>query len=141
MEGALFSCGDGHAAQGDGECCGTAIETQMQVTVRLTVEKNKDWVKSPHYLTGPAAETSGAGGEQKGTYAAVGIDSDLLEASRKALRGLIEWVVATKGLEREEAYVLASVAADLKITEIVDMPNFAVACVLPLNVFVGEEFQ
>jgi len=113
----------------------------MQATVRLTVEKGKDWVKSPHYLTSTAAPTAiFSSREEKGTYAAVGIDSDLLEASKKALRGLIEWLVATKGLEREEAYVLASVAADMKITEIVDMPNFAVACALPLSVFVGEEY-
>lgn len=138
VAGALFSCGDGHAAQGDGEVCGTAIETPMKATVRLTVEKNKPWVKSPHYLTNPVDPAAVA---NKGEYAALGIDSDLLEASKKALRSLIEWLVATKGLTRVEAYMLASVAADLKIAEAVDMPNFAVACSLPLSVFVGEQYQ
>lgn len=142
VKGALFSCGDGHAAQGDGESCGTAIETPMRAKMRLTLEKGKDWVKSPHYLTAPASSGLGVKSniEDKGEYAAVGIDADLLEASRKAVRGLVEWVVATKGLTREDAYVLTSVAADLKITEIVDMPHFAVACSLPLSVFVGEEY-
>ena len=145
VEGALFSCGDGHAAQGDGEVCGTAIETQMDVTLRLTVEKGKmgDWVKSPHYLTSGnqnherESKVTAAG---KGEYAAVGIDADLREASRKAVRGLIGWLMGEKGLQREEAYVLCSVAADLKIVEAVDMPHFAVACSLPLSVFVGPPY-
>lgn len=139
VAGALFSCGDGHAAQGDGECCGTAIETPMKATVRLTVQKAKPWVVSPHYETPvPAAGALVSAG--KGEYAALGIDADLREASRKALRGLIAWLVAEKGLTREEAYMLASVAADMKITEIVDMPHYAVACSLPLSVFVGAPY-
>lgn len=142
VPGALFSCGDGHATQGDGEVCGTAIETPMRARVRLTVEKSKPWVVSPHFVT-----ASGEGHAQacakrvgRGEYAALGIDPDLREASRKALRGLIDWLVGEKGLEREEAYMLASVAADLKIAEIVDMPNYAVACALPLSVFVGAPY-
>ena len=148
MPGALFSCGDGHAAQGDGEVCGTAIETPMKCTVRLTVEKNKPYVTSPHYLT--VKEGSEAGyqshqGKESGIgrgqeYAALGIDADLREASRKALRGLIAWLVAEKGLSRVESYMLASVCADLRITEAVDMPHYAVACALPLAVFVGKPY-
>ncbi|KAL3421160.1 acetamidase formamidase [Phlyctema vagabunda] len=137
VEGALLSCGDGHAAQGDGEVCGTAIETSMKASIRVTVEKSKPWVKSPHYLT--ASETKAS--VSKGEYAALGIDPDLREASRKALRSLVDWLVGDKGLTRTEAYMLASVAADLKIAEAVDMPHYAVACALPLNVFVGKEYQ
>jgi acetamidase/formamidase len=142
VPGALFSCGDGHAAQGDGEVCGTAIETQMRASIRLTVEKNKPWVVSPHYLTPSGEGHASACGKRvgKGEYAALGIDPDLREASRKALRGLIDWLVGEKGLEREEAYMLASVAADLKIAEAVDMPHYGVACVLPLSVFVGAPY-
>ena len=139
VAGALFSCGDGHAAQGDGEVCGTAIETSMNATVRLTVEKNKPWVVSPHYITSTDVKVQAEGSQgraEKGYYAALGIDADLREASRKALRGLIAWLVGEKGLTQEEAYMLASVAADLKIAEAVDMPNYAVACSLPLSVFV-----
>ncbi|KAE8442211.1 hypothetical protein EG329_003740 [Mollisiaceae sp. DMI_Dod_QoI] len=73
----------------------------------------------------------------KGEYAVLGIDSDLREASRKALRGVIEWLVGEKGLTREEGYMLASVCADLRIAEIVDMPNYAVSCAVPLSIFVG----
>lgn len=136
VKGALFSCGDGHAAQGDGECCGTAIETPMKATVRLSVEKNMPWVVSPHYIT----PGDGSVKSEKGEYAALGIDADLREASRKALRGMVNWLVSEKGLSREEGYMLASVAADLKIAEIVDMPHYAVACSLPLSVFVGKPY-
>lgn len=139
VPGALFSCGDGHAAQGDGEVCGTAIETPMKASVRLTVEKNKKYVQTPHYLTS-GKEVEGVKVENKGEYAVLGIDADLREASRKAVRALIGWLVAEKGLERSEAYMLCSVAADLKIAEAVDMPHYAVACSLPLNVFVGAPY-
>ena len=71
--GALFSCGDGHAAQGDGEVCGTAIETAMRATLRLTVRKNHDWVASPHYFCPPL--TPIAGFEDRGSYAALGVCS------------------------------------------------------------------
>ncbi|TVY51167.1 Formamidase [Lachnellula cervina] len=137
VKGALFSCGDGHAAQGDGEVCGTAIETPMKAKVKLTVEKGKPWIVSPHYITNPTGATDV---ENRGEYAALGIDADLREASRKAVRGLINWLVGEKGLTRVEGYMLASVAGDLKIAEAVDMPNYAVACSLPLSVFVGPPY-
>ncbi|KAK2802594.1 hypothetical protein FQN51_004387 [Onygenales sp. PD_10] len=138
--GALFSCGDGHAAQGDGEVCGCAIETSMKATLRLTLCKDQPWITAPQFQT-PAgsAQLQGPGEAQqpdKGQYAAMGIDSDLLEAARKATRNLIEWLVRTKGLSRAEAYILASVAGNLKIVEIVDMPNYAVAMSLPLGIFI-----
>lgn len=146
VEGALFSCGDGHAAQGDGEVCGTAIETPMTARVRLTVLKNgngnKSYIDTPHFVT-PAGDTHAkacAERVRKGEYAAMGIDADLREASRKAVRGTIAWLVAEKGLTREEAYMLCSVAADLKIVQAVDMPHFGVACCLPLSVFVGAPY-
>jgi acetamidase/formamidase len=138
VPGALFSCGDGHAAQGDGEVCGTAIETPMTTLIRLTIEKDKGYVQSPHFRTSGVDVAGQGAGEMKGEYAALGIHADLREASRDALRGLIAWLVKEKGLERVEAYMLASVAADLKIVEAVDMPHFAVACSLPLGVFVEE---
>ncbi|EON98908.1 putative acetamidase formamidase protein [Phaeoacremonium minimum UCRPA7] len=138
VAGALFSCGDGHAAQGDGEVCGTAIETPMKARLRLTVEKKADrpkgWVmSSPHYVTGPRV---GEAEEDQGTYAALGIHADPREAARMALRGLIDWLEVEKGLTRPEGYMLASVSASLKMTEVVDMPNYAVACSIPLSTFV-----
>jgi acetamidase/formamidase len=137
VPGALFSCGDGHAAQGDGEVCGTAIETPMKATVRLTVEKNKPYVQSPHYLTNPVS-LGEAKVAEKGSYACLGIDADLLTASRKAIRQMIDWLVAEKALTKVEAYMLCSVIVDLKTVEAVDMPHYAVAASLPLSVFVGH---
>lgn len=139
VPGALFSCGDGHAAQGDGEVCGTAIETPMRARVRLTVEKRAARPEGlvlacPHYTTpGRAGEV--AEDDVKGVYAALGIHSDPREAARMALRGLVDWLEAEKGLTRVEAYMLASVAASLKMTEVVDMPNYAISCSIPLNTF------
>jgi acetamidase/formamidase len=134
--GALFSCGDGHAAQGDGEVCGTAIETGMNARLRLTLEKNKPWIRSPHYLTPEGVQPQADRGQE---YAAMGLDEDLREASRKAVRSAIEWMVATKGLTRSEAYMLCSVAGDLKTVQAVDMPHYGVVCSIPLNIFAGEQ--
>ncbi len=142
VAGALFSCGDGHAAQGDGEVCGTAIETPMRARLRLTLHKAADRpfpLQSPHYLTPPPPAAGTAGYERPedadGEYAALGIDADPREAARIALRGLLVWLQAEKGLTRVEAYMLAPVAASLRMTEVVDMPNFAVACSIPLSTF------
>jgi acetamidase/formamidase len=137
VAGALLSCGDGHAAQGDGEVCGTAIETPMRARMRVTVEKDRPWVTSPHFVTPGAAATSTAVAGPE--YAALGIDADLAEATRKALRGLMGWLVAEKGLTRVESYMLSSVAASLKMVEVVDMPHFAVACAIPLDIFTGSK--
>ncbi|KAK2059978.1 acetamidase/formamidase [Colletotrichum caudatum] len=133
VPGAMFSCGDGHAAQGDGEVCGTAIETPIKAALRFTLRKDMPYVTSPHYDT--RGSVHGGTHSDPAVYAVLGIDPDLLEASRKALRSLIAHIVATRGLGREEAYMLCSVAADLKIAEAVDMPNFAVAASLPYSIF------
>jgi acetamidase/formamidase len=138
VDGALFSCGDGHAAQGDGEVCGSAIETPMKATVRLTVEKDKTWLKSPHYQTNPESLAQ-AKVLEKGEYACLGIDKDIFQASKKACRQMLQWLSHVKGLTAEEAYVLISVVGELKIVEAVDMPNFAVAMSVPLSVFVEDK--
>lgn len=138
VPGALFSCGDGHAAQGDGEVCGTAIETPAKATVRLSVIKKgcDGWMglSCPHYTTPPRVGEV-AEDDLKGTHAALGIHADPREAARMALRGLLDWLEKEKGLTRVEGYMLASVAASLRMTEVVDMPNFAVSCSIPLSTF------
>ena len=143
VAGALFSCGDGHAAQGDGEVCGTALETPMRARLRLTVEKRaeregKGWALGcPHYITAPKGreDIEADVADDKGEYAALGIHEDLREASRMALRGLIDWLAAEKGLTRVEAYMLASLAASLRMSAVVDMPNYAISCAIPLSIF------
>jgi acetamidase/formamidase len=134
VEGALFSMGDGHAAQGDGEVCGTAIETPMRATVRLTVRK--DWaVEEPQFLTGgpltPRTNTAPY-------YATDGIGPDLLDATRQAVRHMIAHLQRNHGLSRPEAYMLCSVAVDLKICEVVDAPNWVVGAFLPQSIFAGQ---
>jgi acetamidase/formamidase len=134
VPGGLFSCGDGHLAQGDGEVCGTAAETAMQATLRFAVHKDKSYITSPHYDTSGAVNRHSAPIDT-GSYAVLGIHADLREACRRAVRAMIGTLMAEKGLTRTEAYMLASLAADLKIVEAVDMPNYAVALSLPHNIF------
>jgi acetamidase/formamidase len=129
--GGRFSLGDGHAAQGDGEVCGTAIETRMRVQVRLTVRKDLH-VPAPQFLTaGPLAQSTNTGPY----YATDGIGPDLMAAARDAVRRMIEYLGREHGLAAVDAYMLCSVAGDLKISEIVDVPNFIVTMYFPLSVF------
>ncbi|KDQ22879.1 hypothetical protein PLEOSDRAFT_1013367, partial [Pleurotus ostreatus PC15] len=118
-EGALFSIGDGHAAQGDGgKCC--ALETPIHVKVRLTIRKDKPYTKTPHYTTTEAVS-------REDYYCTTGIDSDIKTAIRAAVRYMIDYLVAEHQLGRTEAYMLCGVAGDLKLHEVVDMPNYVVS--------------
>lgn len=129
--GARFSLGDGHAAQGDGEVCGTAIETPMRVQVRLTVRKDL-------HLTGPEFQTPGplAAGTNIGPYYATdGVGPDLMTAARDATRRMIEYLGREHSITPVDAYLLCSVACDLKISEIVDAPNWIVTAYCPLSIF------
>ncbi|WP_037230125.1 acetamidase/formamidase family protein [Roseobacter sp. GAI101] len=105
-EGALFSCGDGHGAQGDGEVCVTAIETALRGHFRLTVLKDRD-------LTYPQAETPTH-------YITMGMAPDLDRCVEMALRDMIELVSERAGISREDAYMLCSLAGDLRITQTVN---------------------
>jgi acetamidase/formamidase len=127
--GARLSMGDGHAAQGDGEVCGTAIETPMRALVRLTVRKDLH-VAGPEFLTADIPAT--AGGRR---YATDGIGPDLLGAARDAVRRMIDWLGREHGIAAVDAYMLTSVAIDLRISEIVDLPNYVVTAHCPLSIF------
>lgn len=105
-EGALFSTGDGHAAQGDGEVNGTAVETALEGTFEFRVRKDLDWRL-------PRAETPSH-------WITFGLDADLDDAARQALRGMIDWIVALTGIPKDEAYALASFAVDLHVTQTVN---------------------
>ncbi len=129
--GARFSMGDGHAAQGDGEVSGTAIETPMRATVRLTVRTDLH-LSGPEFVAAPDPHAALRNGPR---YATDGIGPDLMEAARDALRRMIEWMGREHGLEPMQAYLLSSVAVDLRISEIVDVPNFVVTAHCPLGIF------
>lgn len=131
VPGALFSIGDGHAAQGDGEVCGTAIEAPMRTTVRLTVRKDIQ-VPEPQFLTaGPLTQRTNTAAY----YATDGIGPDLMEATRKAIRHMIDYLQRAHNLSRADAYMLCSVTVDLKISEVVDAPNWVVSAFLPQSIF------
>ena len=118
--GALFQVGDGHAAQGNGEVDITALETSLTGTFQFILHKNLP-------TSYPRAETLSA-------YIAMGFDDDLSHATRKALRNMIDFLVTTKGMTRDDAYMLVSVAGDVEITELVDR-NKGVHVVIPKSLF------
>jgi acetamidase/formamidase len=121
VEGALFSIGDTHAAQGDGEVSGTAIEAPMTLVVQLDVLKDRPEIAEPQYDTGDA-------------YAVTAFGETLDEAARKATRYMVDHLVEVYGMDRTEAYVLCSLAGDLKIAEVVDVPHKLVALRMPHRV-------
>jgi acetamidase/formamidase len=133
VEGALFSIGDTHSAQGDGEVCGTAIETAMEVAVRLSV-RHDFRVEAPQYRIPPGALPRAEG---TGYHVSTGVAPDLMEATSHAVRATIEHLGDHRGLSREEAYALCSVAVDLRIHEVVDAPNWVVGAFLPEDIFTG----
>jgi acetamidase/formamidase len=132
VEGALFSTGDAHAAQGDGEVCITAVEMSARVTLRFGLQRGRR-IAEPRLRT--VNPPSGAG--RKGPWVATTANGpDLYASSQQAIRYLIEHIVEERGLSREQAYIVCSVAADLKISEIVDAPNWIVSAFLPESIFV-----
>lgn len=130
-DGARLSIGDGHAAQGDGEVCGTAIETPMHATVRLTIRKDLH-LTAPEFLTAPGDAAERPVGRR---YATDGVGPDLRIAAQDATRRMIDWLGREHGLAPIDAYMLCSVAIDLRISEIVDMPNVIVTAHCPLSIF------
>jgi acetamidase/formamidase len=131
VKGALFSVGDTHAAQGDGEVCGTAIEAPMTVTAKFELIKGAN-LRFPRFVTpGPVTRHLDA----KGYEVTLGIGPDLMAASRDAVRGMIDLLGKQHGMSPQNAYMLCSVCADLRINEIVDIPNWVVSCYLPRIVF------
>jgi acetamidase/formamidase len=132
VEGALFGIGDGHAAQGDGEVCGSAIEVPMTATVKLTVRKDLQLDCMAYEVSRPLERPSAAAA---GYYVTTGIEPDLYEAARLAVRRMVAYLASAHGLDPQDAYGLCSVAADLKISEVVDWPNLLVSLFLPKDIF------
>ncbi|MCL9814089.1 acetamidase/formamidase family protein [Natranaeroarchaeum aerophilus] len=134
VEDALFSIGDCHAAQGDGEVCGTGIEAPMSVTCRFDVETGRS-TDAPQFETDGPFTPSGRDERMFGT---TGVGDDLYTASADAVRAMVEHLHEERGLAREQAYVLCSAAVDLKINQIVNAPNWTVSAYLPERVFQTE---
>lgn len=119
-EGALFSVGDGHAVQGDGEVCITAVETCLDGTFELVLHKQRG-------VTFPRAETATH-------WITMGLDPDLDDAAKQALREMIALMGELHGMDPLDAYMYCSVAADLRVTQIVD-GNKGIHCMLPKALF------
>jgi formamidase len=162
--GALLSCGDVHFAQGDGEVCGTAIE--MAATVHLTVTVRKAAATGSRAAAGvafsrPAAPDGGApdggapdggapdGGERAraGYYATTGIcvspggrneSENATLAAQNAIRAMISHLTDDRGYTRQQAYAICSVAVNLRLSQLVDVPNFVASAFLPLAIFIEE---
>ena len=126
VPGALFSVGDPHAAQGDGEVCVSACECPMRATLRFTLLETP--ISAPSFRTAPAR------GPRSAEHATMGIAPDLMEGARIAVSAMIDWLVAEHGLTPEDAYVLCSLAGDLRIHELVDAGVFNVGMAMPLDV-------
>lgn len=131
VAGALFSVGDTHAAQGDGEVCGTAIESPMDVTLTLDLVKGAN-LKMPRFTTpGPVTRHLDA----KGYEVTTGIGPDLMTGARLAVEQMVDLLCAQHGMAAVDAYMLVSTCGDLRISEIVDMPNWVVSFYFPRSVF------
>jgi amidase len=131
VAGGLFSIGDTHAAQGDGEICGTAIESPMSATVTLDLVKGAN-LAAPRFTTpGPVARHLDAAGYEVTT----GVGPDLMAGAREAVARMVDLLCATHGMAPVDAYMLCSVCGDLRISEIVDLPNWIVSFYFPRVVF------
>ena len=120
VKGALFEIGDGHAGQGNGEVDITALETSLRGRLRLTVRKDM-------HLTWPRAETPTH-------WIAMGMDKDLVVATKTAVREAVDFLSKERGLSRDDAYMLTSVACDVEITQLVD-GNVGVHVMIPKSIF------
>lgn len=144
-EGALFSAGDAHFAQGDSETCGTAVEMGATLTVRFKIHKRDRSADPIRTLQFECWDTTDFTASRPRKYhATIGMSiaadgriepGNLNLAARNATLGMIDFLVAKHGFSREQAYVLTSVAVDLRISEVVNFPNVVVSAFLPLDIF------
>jgi acetamidase/formamidase len=121
VKGALFSLGDTHAAQGDGEVSGTAVEAPMRIVYSVRVIEGGRKIREPQYETDEY-------------YGVTAFAPDIDEAAKKATRYMIDYLVDTRGLDRTQAYVLVSLAGNLQISEVVDVPHVLVSLRMPKRV-------
>ena len=150
IDGCGLAVGDAHYAQGDGELSGTAIEMDATVLLRAEIVPGMTLPRGPHY-EGPASLLAIPSGK---FYATTGLSvadpadgesgprsDDLTRAARNALLAMIEHMVAEYGLTREQAYIVASVAVDLRISQLVNSPNLGVTAILPTDIFLPQPMR
>jgi formamidase len=130
VAGGMLSLGDTHAAQGDGEICGTAIESPMEVAIKVDLLKGENLPYPRFETNGPVTRHF----DTSGYKATTGIGEDLMQAARDAVAGMVDWISATTGMSALDSYMLCSVCGDLRISEIVDIPNWTVSFYFPKTV-------
>jgi acetamidase/formamidase len=132
VDGALFSTGDAHGCQGDGEVCVTGLEAPMYVTLRFGLEKGQN-LPSPQFRTAPGSLTAKV--DHGAWYGTTGVGPDLFVNAQNAVRAMIDHITGRTSLSREDAYLLCSLCVDLKISEVVDAGEWIVSALLPEAVF------
>lgn len=132
VAGALFSCGDAHAAQGDGEVCLNGIETPSEVSLRFKVRRDFA-LTAPHAEVGPASPKL----TDAGSWLMIEADKDPVQAGKRALSRMIDLLVECYGFTPENAYVLCSATLDLRFSQVVNMPVYTVSAMLPKNILAG----
>ena len=132
VEGALFATGDCHAAQGQGEVCVTGIEAPMTMTMRIKLRKDMRVEEVQLRRPSPMSKL-----DSRGYHITTAHGPDLMTNAKNAVRYMIDWLCRNHQMNRSQAYILCSVAGDLKISEIVDAPNWVVSFHMPLAVFRG----
>jgi acetamidase/formamidase len=135
VPGALFSCGDCHSAQGDGEVNGTGIETKMSVTLTFTLRKGAN-IPELRFITPPGKKLTVT--DEAGYFVTTAHGPDLFKDAQQAIRYMIDHLSSEYSMTREQAYCLCGAAVDLKISEIVDAPNWIVSAYLPLSIFANR---
>jgi acetamidase/formamidase len=125
VDGAHVGIGDAHARQGDGEVCGTAIEVPARAAVRLSIRRDVR-VETPAYIPAPESPAT-----LDRSYATTGIEPDLYEAARSAVRRMIDYLTQRYGFQPDVAYMLCSALVDLRVSEVVDRPNWIISAVWP----------
>lgn len=162
IDGCGLSVGDFHYAQGDGEVAGTAIEMGGELTVTARIVENRpDLSRGPHY-EGPATAlripserfyaVTGFPLKEKGSIPAhltyldspkvaglSNLSGDINLAARNALAAMIDYIMSEYGYDQAQAYIIASIAVDMRIGQLVDVPNVGVTAILPLDIFVGRD--
>jgi acetamidase/formamidase len=132
VEGALLTVGDAHAAQGDGEICGCAIECSATVQLRVALRRDLR-LQTPEFDTPAGVERESL--QRAGYHVTTGLGSDLRAAARASVQRMIEWLQAARDLSFAEAYALCSVCVDLRISEIVNDPTWIVSAFMPKDIF------
>lgn len=136
VPGGLLSIGDTHACQGDGEVCGTAVETRMAAKAILRLHKG-DSIPGPMFDMPAVASDN----HNEGYIATTGVGADLMQGAKDAVRFMIDRLRKKAGMDEAMAYALCSVAGQLRISEIVDQPNWVVSFYIPKAIFKSRSLK